>query len=154
MDVYRITLAKWADKLAASGMAARWNSEGNEVIYTDSSRALACLENLVHRKNLGSNDVFRTMIIHIPKSVKPKIIQLTDLNDGWNEANEEGYKICQNIGDAWLSENSSVLLSVPSAIIKDERNFLINTYHPDFSTIKIKGIEPFFFDPRLITTKK
>jgi RES domain-containing protein len=53
MEVYRISLARWTTALTASGNAARWNSKGKFVIYTASSAALACLENVVYRSGEG-----------------------------------------------------------------------------------------------------
>lgn len=59
MLVYRIALVKFSDSLKASGRAARWNSNDIDVIYTASSRALACLENVVHRNQLGLSSNFK-----------------------------------------------------------------------------------------------
>lgn len=53
MDIFSITHRKWADKLEASGYAARWNSNGLLLIYAAQSASLACLENLVHRNGFG-----------------------------------------------------------------------------------------------------
>jgi RES domain-containing protein len=66
MIVYRITLEKWARNLAASGRAARWNSNGRFMLYTASTRALAYLENVVHRHGMGKDDFFKVMVINIP----------------------------------------------------------------------------------------
>ena len=57
MLVYRITKAKYAKELVASGFRNRWNEDGQFVIYTSDSRSLACLENLVHRSNSGNNRI-------------------------------------------------------------------------------------------------
>ena len=58
MFVYRIALIKYANSLKASGRAARWNPNETEVIYTSANRSLACMENVVHRGQLGLNQVF------------------------------------------------------------------------------------------------
>ena len=58
MLVYRITKTMYADRLVASGGAARWNSRGQFVIYTAATRALACLENVVHRSGEGLTAIF------------------------------------------------------------------------------------------------
>lgn len=69
MEVYRITLARYADQLHASGKAGRWNSEGRKVIYTAASRSLACLENVMHHSNRGLNAFFKVMVIYIPDAL-------------------------------------------------------------------------------------
>lgn len=148
MEVFRITLEKWSNDLVASGLPARWNSKGN-VIYTASSRALACLENLVHRRGRGREENFKTMVIHIPDDLVFEIVNLQDMEPGWNVFGEEGYTKCRLKGDEWLLKNASCVLSVPSAIIINERNYLISTSHPDFGKIEITAVESFFFDPRL-----
>ena len=145
--VYRIVLKKWSDKLVASGSAARWNSEGKFVIYTASSRALACLENVVHRSAEGLSMAFNTMLIELPKSTKIQEIEINSLPKDWYSF--ANYHLCQAIGDEWYNARQSLLLSVPSAIIKEERNYIINTQHPDFVKVKLMGVEDFLFDTRI-----
>ena len=147
MIVYRICLAKWSKKLSASGYPARWNSKGKYVIYTASSRALACLENVVHRSGEGLNDNFKVMLIEIPKKVKIEEVKIDDLPDNWYEF--EFYFDCQQIGDEWMSNSKTAVLKVPSSIITKEFNFLVNVNHIDFKHIKLVGIEKFAFDPRI-----
>ena len=147
MEVYRIVFKKWATTLGASGNAARWNSAGNKVIYTAASRALACLENIVHRGGKGLNEQFKVMVIHIPASVKTDRFEISDLPDNWFEM--EHYETCRQMGDQWLIKKTSAVLRVPSAIIFNEYNFLLNPEHRDFKKIRLKRTEDFKFDPRI-----
>jgi len=147
MEVYRITLKKWSKSLKASGYPGRWNSKGVFIIYTSNTRALASLENLVHRSGEGLNKSFTTMIIDIPKELKAKEVKLNKLSKKWYKY--ENYIECQEFGDAWIEESKYPILKVPSAIIKREHNYLLNPNHEQFTLIKIKGIEDFDFDPRL-----
>jgi RES domain-containing protein len=147
MKVYRITLEKWSRNLTASGFPARWNSHGRFVIYTANSRALACLENVVHRSGEGLNQLFKVMIIDIPEDLLIKILPVETLPDNW--ASLEMYQNCQQIGDNWLNSVESAVLQVPSAIIPNECNFLLNPAHPDFSKIKLIATEDFIFDSRV-----
>ncbi len=148
MLVYRIVLKKWAGGLAASGRAARWNRQGRFVIYTAGSRALACLENLVHRNAIGNDDQFKIVTIHIPASLWFDEIPTTQLFPGWTSfANYPG---CQSLGDEWLNASKTAVLKVPSAIIPDEFNYLLNPAHKDFGKIVIKAVEDFSFDGRLV----
>ncbi len=147
MIVYRITTAKWASRLAASGYPARWNPRNVYVIYTAGSRALACLENLVHRSGEGLHANFRIVEISIHDSVSIEKISVTDLPLKWNLIT--GYPACQEIGKEWVNNQSSCVLRVPSSIIEDEFNFLINPFHPEFNLISIRNIQEFTFDERL-----
>lgn len=147
MDVYRITKTRYADSLIASGGAARWSDRGRFVIYTASSRALACLENIVHRSGEGLQDDFRVMLIHVPDQLSIEIISLGQLPTHWSAP--ESYPICQALGHDWLSRAASAVLRVPSAIIPNESNYLLNPQHPDFGQIHLLGHESFLFDSRL-----
>jgi len=147
MRVYRITLSKWANKLVASGYPGRWNSKGVFMIYSSNSRALASLENLVHRSGEGLNHQFSTIVIEVPEDLNIRQVELKDLPKNWYKY--ENYTMTQKIGDEWIESGSTCLLKVPSAIIKMECNYLINPNHLDFKKIQIIQTEKFEFDPRL-----
>jgi RES domain-containing protein len=147
MEVYRITLKKWSKTLKASGFPGRWNSKGLFVIYTSSSRALASLENLVHRSGEGLNKEFRTLEFEIPNNLKVQEIKQSQLSKNW--FNYENYSESQKLGNKWIEESKYPVLKVPSAIVKMEHNYLINPNHEQFQKIRIKTIEEFRFDPRL-----
>lgn len=148
MITYRITLAKWAGHLTASGRAARWNSNGHFMLYTASTRSLACLENMVHRRSIGADDLFRVTLIEIPDDLEVEKTEKKKLPASWQEY--INYTSCQAIGDAWLKQNKTAVLQVPSAIITEEYNYLVNPQHPDFSHIQVRSIEKFKFDERLL----
>ena len=147
MLVYRIALAKYAGSLQASGRAARWNPNEVQMIYTSSSRSLACLENIVHRSQLGLNQLFGVMAIEIPDNVKNEIIGLKELPANWKEFRQMPHT--QAIGEKWISANKTAVLQVPSSIITGEENYLLNPLHPDFKLIRLIKTEPFMFDARI-----
>lgn len=147
MLVYRITLEKYSGSLVASGNPARWNSREVKIVYTASSRALACLENVVHRSALGLQSVFRTMVIRIPAALPLTIIEKEELPQDWHLF--ENYPSTQAIGDAWVKKVETAILRVPSAIIGEECNYLLNPGHKDFERIEVVRTEPFSFDPRI-----
>ena len=147
MIVYRITLAKYADKLAASGNAARWNSKDVKVIYTSGTRSLACLENVVHRSSRGLDEKFRIQVIQIPDSLKVSICDKDGLMIDWQ--NYANMPYTQGLGDVWVEQASAAVLKVPSVIIHEEYNYILNPAHADFPRIKYLRNEPFRFDGRL-----
>ncbi|MEQ8472904.1 MAG: RES family NAD+ phosphorylase [Marinoscillum sp.] len=147
MRVYRITLEKYAHKLVASGRIARWNSNGVFVIYASSSRSLACLENVVHRSGEGLNSLFRTMIIDIPDDIPMAEVSLSLLKDNWRTFEKQS--ITRRFGDQWVHGGETAVLKVPSAIVSEEYNYLINPAHPDFVHIRLSETIPFEFDSRL-----
>ena len=152
MEVFRITKKKYASGLFAPGVAGRWNENGEEVIYAASSRSLACLENMVHRSGRGGTISYRTMVIYIPDHLATEQLNLHDLPEKWN-----GTSLCPEcrmMGSEWYRSKRTAVLKVPSAIIPDELNYVINTRHPDFSQIKLVDSLPFLFDQRLFPGKE
>ncbi|HQV77644.1 MAG TPA: RES family NAD+ phosphorylase [Chitinophagales bacterium] len=146
MLVYRIALERFAN-LQASGIESRWNSSGNKVIYAASSRALACLENVVHRSGEGLHELFKTLVIEIPSAERIEKIDVRDLPKHWQQFNME--HICRRLGDDWYYRQECLVLQVPSVIIPNEYNYILNTQHRNFKKIKLKAVEPFIFDTRI-----
>jgi RES domain-containing protein len=146
MTVFRITYPEFT-KLTASGKAARWNKEGEFVIYSAENIALACLENAVHRSGEGLVGSFRLLTIEIPKKVSIHNISIVNLPIEWTS--RRNFDICQDISTSWLNTLKTCVLSVPSVIIPLEKNYLINPQHPDFKYIKLLSVEEFTFDNRI-----
>lgn len=130
MLVYRIVHHLYSNNLNASGLKGRWNSAGKEVIYAAESIPLAFLENLVRRQGVGFNKDFKTMIIDIPASIKVATIELVDLPVGWRNFNN--YAACQTLGDEWYNKAKNLVLKVPSAVLPEAYNYVINTSLPEF----------------------
>jgi len=113
MEVYRITLKKWANDLVASGHSGRWNSKGKYVEYTSSSRALVSLENIVHRSREGLNNTFKSIVKSIPNNIKIKELHFKKLSKFWFKY--ENYRLCQAIGDSWLKESKTAVSAISNS---------------------------------------
>jgi RES domain-containing protein len=134
MLVYRIVHKKFSKFLSASGLKGRWNSAGNKVIYCAESIPLAFLENMIRRKGVGFNDDFKIMIIEIPANLKIDTVDLKQLPAGWRDYKD--YSKCQLPGDEWYNRGETSVLKVPSAVLTEAFNYLINTHHADYKKIK------------------
>lgn len=152
MIVYRITNSKFKDDISGTGAklkGARWNMPGTSMLYTAEHLSLSALEILVH---IGLNDIqdlYHQLAIQIPDDTIMKEIHANKLKSGWFE--DEDYT--SYMGTEFIKTNNYLVLKVPSAIITEEHNFLINPGHPDFKKIKIKKSKPFTFDERLYRFK-
>jgi RES domain-containing protein len=135
MFLYRIIHKKYSTKLFASGMEGRWNSAGKKVIYCAESIALAFLENMIRRQGVGFNDLFKIMIIAVPDALAITTIEAKNLGTGWRSFND--YSYCQPLGDKWFDECKTPLLKVPSAILPENHNYIINTEHSDYKRIQL-----------------
>jgi len=151
MKIYRISAIKYAKSLQSSGVAARWNKKGQHVIYASETRSLACLENIVHRSAPELNGLYKVLIIDLPDDRKIEELTASQLPNGWNRPGN--YRVCQETGSSWFTTGRTAILKVPSALIPQECNFVINTTHPDFNRIILEGTEDFLFDPRIILRK-
>jgi len=133
--------------LTGSGRDSRWCSSGGKVIYTSSSVALACLENVLRRSGAGFSSDFQTIFYEIPDKIKIEEVPIKELDENWRL--RSSYSYCQAIGNIWYNKKDSLVLKVPSAIIPDEFNFVIKTTSPGIGRIKIKDSKPFIPDERL-----
>lgn len=147
MLVYRIVHKEYSRKLYAPGMEGRWNSAGKKVIYCAESIALAFLENMVRRQGVGFNGDFKIMIIEIPDELKIAAVPVQDLKDGWR--NFKDYSQCQLSGNNWYDEDNSLVLKVPSAVLPEASNYVINSTHEDFKKVKLAGTTDLVPDERI-----
>jgi RES domain-containing protein len=148
--VWRIVKRKYEatafDGEGASDYGGRWNSPGKRVIYTAGSKSLALLEQLVH---LDSSALSSYVVI--PVTFSDALLSEVDillLPPDW-----KGHPApveLRDIGDSWLDSFGSAVLRVPSAIVPDESNYMINPDHPDFSSVEIGASVPFEIDLRLL----
>ena len=135
MLIFRIVYKSYSNSLQAYGIRGRWNSEGNKVIYCAESIALAFLENMIRRQGVGFNDDFKTMFIQIPDEVSITSVEVAELKKGWR--NEGNCVQCRQLGNKWYEEGKTLLLKVPSAVLPEGFNFVINRLHKDFKKVKL-----------------
>jgi len=147
MTLYRFAQSAYSRDLSGEGaklFGGRWNNKGNAVVYTSSTISLALLELLIHSASYDEILVNQLTVIDTPTE-EIKIIAPEQLKTGWQ--NDAGYS--KFIGDEFLKAKAFLLMQVPSAIIQQESNILINPLHANFRKIKIKSVSTFHFDTRL-----
>jgi RES domain-containing protein len=115
------------------------------MIYCADSRALAVIETLVHasKDQIPSDYVFYE--VDVEDAAIERILAGT-LPTDW-AMNEPS--AARDFGTSWMRSRRSPALMVPSVVIPEEQNLLLNPEHPDFSLLHIAGSRPFAFDPRL-----
>lgn len=148
--VWRLT-RKAYQKLDGSGArlyGGRWSSEGRPVVYSSSTLALAALEYLVHVDIEDVPDDLVALAIRVPEDAPAEFVKLDELPGDW--ARLPGHPECVRFGDRWLANATALLLHVPSAVVPEETNVLINPAHPDARRVRIESWRRFVFDPRLI----
>jgi RES domain-containing protein len=151
IETFRIVKAPQSARSAFSGSGARiyggrWNSPGTAMVYTAGSISLAMLEMLVH---LHKSQLFLRYLVfsvrfdeNIVTTIDPR-----SLPRGWQSSPPP--VAAQAVGDRWILQGSSPILRVPSAVVPDEWNYLINPVHPAFTKITIGRAKRVQFDGRL-----
>jgi RES domain-containing protein len=149
LHVWRLTRRRFRklDGEGARHAGGRWNNAGRPVIYTSSTLSLAALEYLVHMDIEDAPGDLIAMRIGVPDDVPTQEVAADGLPDGWRR--EPRHPACIEIGERWLAEGRTLALRVPSAVIPEEANWLINPAHPDARRVPILSVGDFAFDPRL-----
>lgn len=124
----------------------RWSSPGSAVVYTAEHVSLALLELLVHLHDSRLLPSYSLCRASFPTALVRRI-DVADLPRGWRSV--PAPQKLQGIGDRWLRSGASAVLEVPSAIVPQERNYLLNPAHPDFAEVELEPPVPFEWDERL-----
>jgi len=152
MDVWRVGKKRWAQHcLAGEGArqaGGRWTPRGRAVVYTSATLSLAALEYFVH----ADADTTRSaeLVSHritVPDAPPIRVVADDELPEGWS-AVPYG-PATQAVGASWLEANAELTLSVPSAVIPEERNYVLSPAHADFRRVRVAETKPFRFDPRV-----
>lgn len=125
----------------------RWNHRDAAVVYTSGTLALAALEVFVHLTTRDVKFSLFSVPVEIPDSVALEAVSQKDLPSDWRE--EPPPDSTKDIGTDWYQRGKTAVLKVPSVIIPEEINYIINPAHKDFKHIKIGKPQPFYLDPRM-----
>lgn len=149
---WRLVRPAYGEREAAfSGEGARryggrWNTPGRPMVYASLHLSLAALETLAHADRRRFERDYLAYEVHVPHAL---VLELRDedLPDDWRaRPTSLGARA---VGDAWLAQRASVALSVPSVLVPQERNLLLDPAHPRFPGLHIGPPRRFRFDDRL-----
>jgi RES domain-containing protein len=150
-SAWRLTKTKYLssawDGEGAKRFGGRWNSIVVPVVYTSATLSLALVEVLVHLPS-GILPAYSAIPIEFEEFL------VTSVEPGQLPANWKDHPPpaeTKAIGDQWVTDARSPLLRVPSVVVANEFNYVLNPSHPDFSRVRIGTPIPFPFDPRLPT---
>ena len=124
----------------------RWSKKGISVIYAAGSKALAALEMLVH---LSSAELIEQYHIRPLSFEQTQVENLNAANLPADWQSDPAPIALKEIGDAWIQQARSAVLRVPSAVVTEESNYLLNPAHRDFAKLVAGPVQSFRFDPRL-----
>ena len=143
MTVYRLCIEQYKDDISGTGaklFGGRWNSIGVPVLYSTENISLAVLEILV-RTDINHLPLHYFLLkLELPDKADVTLINKAKLKKEWKT--DVGYT--QWIGNEFVKSNKALVLKLPSAIIDEEHNFIVNKNHQDFKKIKINSSKKFF----------
>lgn len=151
MIAWRLVKARYVDEpLSTAGAArdgGRWNPIGVPLVYCSLALSLAALEVLVH-VTAGMRTVhYHAVQIEAPRD-SVDTLEYDALPPTWRDVPCDPNT--QAIGRAWAESGHSLLFRVPSVVVPQEWNMLMNPRHPAFAKVRVVATFPFAFDPRLL----
>jgi RES domain-containing protein len=154
--VWRLARPEFADELDGEGarlFGGRWNSRGQRALYTSRHLSLSVLEAYVNIPPELRDELpeLRAVQISIPDDAGTLHVSRQQLDDLLAGPNARG--ACRDIGDRWIERNAELVLDVPSVLVPEESNLIVNPAHPRMPEVKILSARAFHFDPRLAASK-
>jgi len=131
--------------MRASG---RWHTRGRRVVYCSESPAAALLEILVHFE-IDVRDLptrYRLLKLHAPDDLVVEDVPTADLPTDWLERTD----LTRATGDRWLQAGRCPLLRVPSAVVPETFNVLVNPGHEHAGQVGVVQVSEHAIDPRLL----
>jgi RES domain-containing protein len=139
MKIYRMhrSVRAAGDCTGATLAGGRWNPIGTPMLYAAQHLSLACIEVLVH---LEKAQLPRDYVWSLAELLEPQTLRFENLDD---------FTACQSAGLSWVERSAQLAVQVPSVIIPEEFNILLNPVHAGYNTLTWSEPRPFRFDPRL-----
>lgn len=151
MIIYRLATGPYKDDISGNGakiFGGRWNTQGTPVLYTAEHISLAVLEILVRADRKTIPLSYKLLKLSVPDTSKEIVVAENRLKRSW----EDDLAYTQWMGTELLKAAESLIIKVPSAIVPEENNYLLNPAHSDYKKVKIITSSGFDFDKRLFLT--
>jgi RES domain-containing protein len=150
--VWRLARPEFAEELDGEGarlFGGRWNSRGQRALYTSSHLSLSVLEAYVNIPPELRDDLpeLRAVQISVPDDAGINHVSRQQVDALLARPDTLG--ACRDIGDRWIERNVELALNVPSVLVPEETNLVLNPRHPRMPDVKILSVRAFYFDPRL-----
>ena len=150
MIVYRICGEAHNEDITGTGsklFGGRWNSKGIAMLYVSEHISLSVLEMLVHSNFKDFSIPLSLLKISLPETTLINDIKIAKLKIDW----QEDISYTKFIGNEFIKSNTNLVLKVPSAVVNEENNLLINPLHKDFKKVKITEVKTFRTDKRFFS---
>lgn len=145
--LYRTRHGPGLDGIGGLFADGRWHTQGERVVYFGGSAAIVVLERLAHTDpDLLPRDLRLARFEFSEPVLETNVEEFATLPANWRQDEN----VTHHIGGRWRQQGSSCLLAVPSTILPEEVNFVLNPEHSDAKRLRLARDRRFTFDPRLI----
>ena len=149
----RVTLWRVSNYVSLEGIgglyvSGRWHTKGHPVVYCSEDPSTALLETLVHLEidREDRPEIFQVLKIESFEEVSIEQVEAAKLGREWRG----DLPRTRSIGDEWLQSGRTLLFEVPSVLVPERRNFLINPEHPEIRNLRISARYSHPFDQRFV----
>ncbi len=152
--VWRIARRPYAlDRLGIGARqdGGRWNYPGTAVMYAGRSIAIAALEKFVHAAGIVPPDLVLVRV-ELPDDHSAEQPELPGLPKDWDlvPAGPGSMKF----GTTWARDSRSLVLYLPSVLVREERIAVLNPNHPEFTAVKMFIERDFRYDSRMYLPRR
>jgi RES domain-containing protein len=147
---WRITKRRYALEKACEGnriSGGRWNKPGFGALYAAETIEMASLEKFVHTAGITPSDLVLAAVDVPADDSLIRRVGVCELPAGWNGL--PASDAAQEFGTEWLKSAVELVLLVPSVIVPESMNAVINPLHPRYAEVRLTIIRDFQFDPRM-----
>jgi RES domain-containing protein len=152
MFLWRISNHGTLDGRGGLSASARWHTSGRPIVYLAATPAGALVEILVHLELNPAHlpRSYQLLKAEAPDDIRLSVVDWASLPENWRD----DATISRTKGDEWLAASTSALLEVPSAILPETFNFLLNPLHADAGRIRVLSHQAYPYDIRLFRASK
>lgn len=137
--LYRQAHGPGLDGMGGRYTAGRWHRLGTPVVYFGMGAAIVVLEKLAHlNPDALPEDL---MLAQFAGELSVEDAAPRNVHD-MDESRE--------LGERWSKRKSSCVLRVPSVLVPEESNLVLNPTHEEAARLKWVDKRPFVFDGRLL----
>ena len=152
MVLWRISNYATSDGMGGLQCSARWHTRGRFIVYLAESAAGALIEMLVHLEipDNAFPPKFRLLKVPCPETVTQERVSEDALAPEWTKDT----RITRTVGDRWIEQSRSAPLAVPSVILPETTNWLLNPRHAGAAQLAVEWHRPFPADGRLFRPRR
>jgi RES domain-containing protein len=138
--LYRRAHGNGLDGIGGLYAEGRWHRRGSPIVYFGSNASIVVLERLAHLdpEVLPDDLILGQFAANVSVERVAATVDIHDLAQ------------TQARGEAFVKSGAACVLIVPSIVVPEETNLVLNPLHPEAKSLELVGEREFRFDSRLL----